>query len=151
MDKISQCRSNLLWVLRNWNNVWEWASLNVRVRAVTDRATPSPISHSVEFRVQGQVAPYDRMKLTVGRMVSTGTARLGVNLDVNLPEYGWCGGVIDHKDLVEMRDAINTHLALIDALSPDERYRLQQNLIERIRLQNNPISADDNWPEELYK
>lgn len=77
----------------------------------------------VEFEIQGFVPPYDKLRWRTKKgFTSCGTARLGMSVDVFC--YGhWAGGVIDHKELREIRDAINAHLEHIDSLSDEERHK----------------------------
>jgi len=75
----------------------------------------------IEIHVQGFVPPYDRIRVYKDSMSSCGTARMGMVWDVECPlgSDSWAGGVIDWKELKGLRDAIDEHLARIEAL-PEE-------------------------------
>jgi hypothetical protein len=128
----------LLWIVRNWRKVWQWADHWTRVIDYgmgNQKGLHINIPHHVEFEVPGMVEPYDRMRLVGGMFTSCGKARLGMSLEVYNEDWGgWNGGVIDCVDVRDMRDLMSKHLELIDQLPAKELYRLQQNFSERQRL-----------------
>jgi hypothetical protein len=142
----------LWWIVKHGREIWQWAGAYMRMAPECSPDFTLPLTDYVEFEVPGMVEPYDRMRLVAGMMSSCGGARMGMQLHVNCNKWGgWNGGIIDHKDLADIRDLINVHLKLIDDLPPDERYRLQQSFGERMRLKKEPISAGDVWPDEIAR
>lgn len=90
----------------------------------------------VEFQIQGFVPPYDRIRIFLNEgFTSCGTARLGMAFNVDSDGTDrWCGGVVDYKELRELRDVIDAHLKRIDELPADERRRLASgNLFSRTK------------------
>jgi hypothetical protein len=88
----------------------------------------------VEFEVQGFIKPYDKMRLSFEHFATCGTARGGMSLLIDDRRGRWSGGVIDHKELREIRDAITTHLDALDNLPATEKRKvLAKNPFSRKR------------------
>jgi hypothetical protein len=132
------------WIVKRWREIWNWAGVYTRFSGAGVKNLKYALPDYVEFEVPGMVEPYDRMRLIAGNMVSCGTARMGMSLHVCVKEWGgWTGGVIDHRDLIAIRDLINAHLSLIEKLSPEERHRLEGTISERLNGRN------EEWAEVI--